>query len=123
MAGPETDSAWNCSGTGLPYQVVGNAIASASRDPRFAPVTPDELPYIGYSVDVLGPVEGAESADDLDPSVYGLVIQSGARRGLLLPNLPGVQTVEQQIRLTAQKAGIVVTEVSELYRFKVEQLT
>lgn len=102
-------------------EVMANAISSATRDPRFMPVGPEELADLDYSVDVLSPPEPVESEADLDPKKYGVIVESGWRRGLLLPNLEGVDTVEQQLDITRVKAGIGPTEPVKLYRFEVKR--
>ncbi len=102
-------------------EIIGNAIASATRDPRFHPVAPDELEDLDYSVDVLTTPEPVESQDELDPKKYGVIVQSGYNRGLLLPDLEGVDTVEQQIAICRQKAGIPSKAPVKLYRFEVKR--
>ena len=106
----------------LAHEIVANAISAATNDPRFEPVTKDELQNLRYSVDVLFPAEPAVMAD-LDASVYGVIVEdeSGARRGLLLPAIPGVDNAEQQVDIAARKAGIGKDEPMKLYRFRVER--
>lgn len=87
-------------------EVVRNGIAAASEDPRFSPVCADELDFLSYSVDVLAPPEPVSSPDELDPARFGVIVTQGWRRGLLLPNLEGVDAVEQQISIAKRKAGI-----------------
>ncbi len=98
-----------------------NAISSATRDPRFPPVSPDELKDISYKVDVLTTPEPVESQDRLDPRKYGVIVESGIRRGLLLPDLEGVDTVDHQIDICRQKVGIAPDEPIKLYRFEVKR--
>ena len=100
---------------------MANAISAASRDPRFPPVRPDELENLEYSVDILNTPEPIESKDQLDPKKYGVIVESGFRRGLLLPNLEGVDTVEYQIEICRRKAGIVTDEPVKLFRFEVRR--
>lgn len=101
-------------------EIVSNAVSAASRDPRFEPITPDELALLDYSVDVLSDSEPVESEDDLDPKVYGVIVQKGGRRGLLLPDLPGVDTAKEQVRIAKRKAGIGAFEKDvRLFRFTV----
>lgn len=102
----------------LAEEIISNAISACSRDPRFPPVTPDELPDIVCSVDVLGPAEDCSFAD-LDPKRYGVIVTSGWRRGLLLPDLEGVDTPEMQVAISRQKAGIAPDEPVQLQRFEV----
>ena len=101
-------------------EIRHNAISACSRDPRFTPVMPDELEELEYSVDVLGPMEPIASPAQLDVKRYGVLVTKGSRSGLLLPNLPGVDTIEQQVDIAKQKAGIRPEENGcELQRFEV----
>ena len=114
-----------CIGTFLPVQqnlameIWGNAISACSRDPRFDPVEEDELPDLVYSVDVLSAPEPISSPSELDPKVYGVIVSCGSRRGLLLPDLAGVDTVEEQISIARQTGGIRPDEKISLQRFRV----
>lgn len=114
-----------CIGTTEPTQenialeILANAVAASQRDPRFPSVKSDELPRLEYKVDVLFPPEPIDSLDKLDPKIYGVIVENGGRRGLLLPDLEGVDTVEQQIAIARQKAQIRPGEPVHLYRFKV----
>ena len=116
-----------CIGTFEPTQqnvaleVIGNAISSATRDPRFPPIAPNELKDLDYSVDVLTTPEPIESKSQLDPKKYGVIVEAGLRRGLLLPDLEGVDTVDYQIDICRQKAGIEPDESIKLYRFEVKR--
>lgn len=102
-------------------EVVSNAISSATRDPRFPPVTPGELKDLTYSVDVLTRPEPVESPEQLDPKRYGVIVEAGWRKGLLLPDLEGVDSVDYQIAICRQKAGIMPDEPVKLYRFEVKR--
>ena len=102
-------------------EIINNAISSATRDPRFSPITPDELKDLNYSVDVLTKPEPIASQDQLDPRKYGVIVECGFRRGLLLPDLEGVDTVDHQIDVCRQKAGIAPDEPVKLYRFEVRR--
>ena len=102
-------------------EVITNAIRSATRDPRFTPVTPSELADLEYSVDVLTTPEPVSSATELDPKRCGVIVECGERKGLLLPDLEGVDTVEQQIEICCSKAGILPHEPVQLYRFEVKR--
>jgi AmmeMemoRadiSam system protein A len=102
-------------------EIIANAISSSTRDPRFPPVTPAELDQLEYSVDVLTTPEPVESTADLDPKRYGVIVECGWRKGLLLPDLEGVESVEQQIEICRAKAGIGPTEPVKLYRFEVKR--
>lgn len=101
-------------------EIMENAVSAACRDPRFHPVEPEELDRLVYSVDVLGKPEEISSKEELDVKRYGVIVSRGARRGLLLPNLEGVDTVEEQIDIARQKAGIPEdAENIRLERFEV----
>ncbi len=110
---PTTDNVAN--------EVIQNAISAATQDPRFSPVSPSELTELEYSVDVLSPPEKIDSPEALDPKRYGVIVKKGNHRGLLLPDLEGVNTIDEQIRIAALKAGISLTEDVELYRFEVKR--
>jgi hypothetical protein len=99
-------------------EVMANAISSATRDPRFPPVAPSELDDLEYSVDILTKPEPIKDVSQLDPKRYGVIVQSGFRRGLLLPDLEGVDSVEEQIAICRLKAGISPNEPITLYRFE-----
>ncbi|MBR4641984.1 MAG: AmmeMemoRadiSam system protein A [Selenomonadaceae bacterium] len=103
----------------LAEEILMNAISACSRDPRFDPVTIDELDDIEYSVDVLGEPERIFDVKDLDVKRYGVIVENGGRRGLLLPDLEGVDTVEEQIAIAKRKAGIRPDEKVVLWRFEV----
>jgi AmmeMemoRadiSam system protein A len=104
----------------LSEEVVRNAIEAATSDPRFPPVTSDELEFLDVKVDVLHEPEPCEQGD-LDPSTYGVIVKSGPQRGLLLPDLEGVDTVEQQVAISRRKAGITPGEPVCLERFRVDR--
>jgi AMMECR1 domain-containing protein len=100
-------------------EIIRNAISAAMHDPRFSPVREDELKTLEYSVDVLSEPEDIGSESELDPKKYGVIVTKGGRRGLLLPDLDGVDTVSQQISIAKQKAGIGKWENVKLSRFTV----
>ncbi len=118
-----------CIGTIAPTQkslaeeIIRNAVSASSRDPRFEPIRPDELPWLEINVDVLGEPEDIASAAELDVKRYGVIVSKGSRRGLLLPDLDGVDTVEEQIAIARQKAGIGPEETVTLQRFEVVRHT
>ncbi len=120
-----------CIGTIQPTQdnvaqeVIRNAVAAATRDPRFPPVTSEELADLDVKVDVLGEPEPVQSMEDLDPKRYGVIVKSARdrRRGLLLPDLEGVDTVAYQVDVARRKAGLRPDEPIELYRFEVIRYT
>lgn len=100
-------------------EIIGNAISAASRDPRFLPIRQDELDQLIITVDVLGDTEAIDSPDKLDVGRYGVIVTKGHKRGLLLPNLDGVNTVDEQISIAKRKAGIGENEDITLERFEV----
>lgn len=116
-----------CMGTTAPteptlaLEVVRNAIMAGTRDPRFSPVEEAELPYLDYSVDVLHPPVPC-TREQLDPAKYGVIVEKGRHKGLLLPDLAGVDTVEEQVSIAARKAGLSPHETGlKLNRFRVDR--
>lgn len=105
----------------LAHEIIACAVSAATRDPRFPPVRPDELPHLAYEVDVVGPLEIVRGIADLDPKTYGVVAESGGRRGVLLPDLEGVDTAEQQVAIARDKAGLPADAPLTLYRFEVRR--
>ena len=103
----------------LAEEIIANAISASTTDPRFEPITVDELPWLDINVDVLGDAEDIDSPDQLDVKRYGVIVSTRFKRGLLLPDLDGVDTVEQQISIAKQKAGITDNENYSLQRFEV----
>ena len=114
-----------CIGTILPVtdsiarEIIDNAVSAAARDPRFEPVRPEELPYLDISVDVLTAPERIAGPEELDVKRYGVIVSSGSKRGLLLPDLDGVDTVEEQIDIARRKGGIAEGAPVLLERFEV----
>jgi AmmeMemoRadiSam system protein A/AmmeMemoRadiSam system protein B len=106
----------------LAREIIANAISAAMNDPRFDPVAEEELPNLRYSVDVLLPAEETTFAE-LDPAVFGVIVEDESRslRGLLLPDIPGIETAEQQVEIAARKAGIPRGTPIKLWRFKVDR--
>ena len=105
----------------LAEEILYNAVSAGTRDPRFSPVTPEELAQLVYDVDVLTEPEPIDSPDQLDVKRYGVIVQCGDRRGLLLPDLPGVDSVEEQISIARRKGSIGEQEPYQLWRFEVER--
>jgi len=103
----------------IAQEIVNNAISAGTRDPRFYPVEESELKELVYSVDILTEPELVESIDLLDAKKYGVIVRKGRRSGLLLPDLEGVDTPEEQIRIALSKAGISPMEAYTLERFEV----
>ena len=101
-------------------EIIDNAVSASTRDPRFDPITADELEWLEISVDVLGEAEPIASPAELDVKRYGVIVTKGTKRGLLLPDLDGVDTVEQQIAIAKSKAGIADWDKKvQLERFEV----
>jgi AmmeMemoRadiSam system protein A len=100
-------------------EIIANAISSSTRDPRFSPIRKKELEFLTYSVDVLNKPEKIENISQLDPKKYGVIVKSGYKKGLLLPDLEGVDTPEMQVDIAKRKAGIFPGEDFEMYRFMV----
>lgn len=102
-------------------EIIQNAISAATQDPRFPPVESSEFDELEYSVDVLSPPEKVAGRKSLNPKRYGVIVKKGNRRGLLLPDLEGVDTVDDQIRIASLKAGISPEEDIEFFRFEVKR--
>lgn len=105
--------------TNVAEEIVHNAVSAGTRDPRFPPVRINELEELVYSVDVLGQPEPVDSLEELDPKRYGIIVSYGQKRGLLLPDLDGVNTVDEQIEIARRKGGIRAEAPYTLQRFKV----
>ena len=113
-----------CMGTFLPTtdsiaeEIIKNVVLAATQDPRFERVSEDELLDLDISVDVLERPHKA-TKEELDPKKYGVIAIQGHKKGLLLPDLEGVDTVEQQLQIACEKAGISLDEEYDIERFKV----
>lgn len=103
----------------LEEEIASNALAAANRDPRFSPVMLKEMETIAISIDILESPEPVESPDALDPTRYGAVVRSGKKCGVLLPGLPGVVSVEKQLKICLEKAEIEDGEPYSISRFTV----
>jgi MEMO1 family protein len=117
-----------CIGTFGPTQknvaseIISNGISAATRDPRFDPISPEELDNLEYSVDVLTTPEPVDDIRQLNPKKYGVIVAAAdGRRGLLLPDLEGVDSAEYQIEICRQKGGIGPDEPVQLHRFEVKR--
>lgn len=102
----------------LMREVQENAIAAASRDPRFPPLAPEELAGLRLSVSELAPAEPIDGLDQLDPRVFGVIVEARGRRGVLLPDLPGIDQASQQVAIARNKAGLSAQEPVRLFRFQ-----
>ncbi len=100
-------------------EIIKNALEAAFFDPRFVPVEQQELEQLSISVDVLKEKEPVETVEDLDPHRYGVVVEHQGKRGVLLPDLEGVDTPDKQLDIAAKKAGIMEGEKMKVYRFEV----
>lgn len=105
--------------TSIAMEIINNAVSASARDYRFSPIEPEELEKLIISVDILGECEKIDSPAQLDVKRYGVIVTKGRKRGLLLPNLDGVDTIEEQIAIAKRKAGIGEEEEAGLERFEV----
>lgn len=103
----------------LAEEIIQNAIQSATRDLRFTPLKLDKLSEVVFSVDVLSPPETIGGADELDPKIYGVIVTAGPKRALLLPDLEGIESAQEQVDIAKRKAGIAAAQAVELSRFRV----
>lgn len=116
-----------CIGTFMPTcgnvaeEIIRNAICAATQDPRFERISKDEMDDLVFSVDVLTPPQEVKNLKELDPEKYGIIVSKGMRKGLLLPDLEGVETVEEQIRISRLKAGIMDNEDVKIFKFEVRR--
>ena len=107
----------------LDEEIIKTAIGSATDDPRFMPMTPDETEGLDIKVDVLSALEPVVDINGLDEKVYGVLIKSGHRRALLLPDIAAVDSVPRQLELVRKKAGLQPDEPADLFRFTVTRYT
>ncbi|MBI3391956.1 MAG: AmmeMemoRadiSam system protein A [Nitrospirae bacterium] len=118
-----------CMGTAIPREenvareIIANAVSAATRDPRFAPVRPEEVDALWISVDVLSNPEPVSDLGNLDPRRYGVIVRTGHRTGLLLPDLEGIDSADLQVSIARRKAGIGESEPAEILRFEVNRHT
>jgi AmmeMemoRadiSam system protein A len=116
-----------CIGTFMPTcsnvaeEIIRNAICAATQDPRFNRVSREELDDLVFSVDVLTAPQEVKDLKELDPKKYGIIVSKGMRKGLLLPDLEGVDTVEEQIRISKLKAGIMDNGDVKIFKFEVRR--
>ena len=104
----------------IAQEIAQNAVSASTKDPRFPAIRPSELDELEITVDVLGETERISSPDQLDVKRYGVIVSKGYRRGLLLPDLDGVDTIEEQVAIAKQKAGLDPNEIGvKLSRFEV----
>lgn len=116
-----------CIGTLAPSQqsidleIIANAISASTKDPRFKPMKHVELKEVLFSVDVLDTPEVVGDISRLDPHVWGVIVSKGSRRGVLLPDLEGIDDARQQIAIASQKAGITDISGAVIERFAVRR--
>ncbi|MBI4101623.1 MAG: AmmeMemoRadiSam system protein A [Candidatus Nealsonbacteria bacterium] len=117
-----------CIGTYLPAkesvaeEIISNSVLAATEDDRFGPIAPEELPHLSYTVYVLSRPERVTSTQQLDPRKFGAIVMASAKCGLLLPDLEGVETVEQQLNICCQKGGIdPMKEKIAIFRFAAQK--
>jgi AmmeMemoRadiSam system protein A len=106
---------------GIAHEIVACAIAAATADPRFPSIGPAELGALDYEVDIVEPIEAVKDLTDLDPQVYGVVVEGEGQRGVLLPDLIGVEMAAQQVAIARSKAGLAAGATIQLYRFRVRR--
>jgi AmmeMemoRadiSam system protein A len=102
-------------------EIVASAVAAACTDPRFPAVRADELAALEYEVDIVEGLESAKDPTELEPRLYGVLVEAEGRRGVLLPDLPGVDTAEQQVAIAVSKAGLPPEARVQLHRFRVRR--
>ena len=105
----------------LAMEIIENALKAALHDPRFSPIITEEFQDLTFSIDVVRPLEKIPDASELDPKVYGLVVRSNGKQGVLLPDLEGVNSTAEQIQICLSKGRIADADPIEMYRFKVER--
>ena len=105
----------------MALEIIENAISAAFRDPRFFPLKTEEVADLTISIDVVKPLERVLCMADLNPSCYGVVVRQGMRRGLLLPGITEITSVEAQLSIAREKGGIGEDEDIELFRFEVDR--
>ena len=105
----------------LAKEIIKNAVSAAMRDPRFEPITIEELDKLSFSVDTLTPIESIDTLKKLDPKRYGLSIKGNGKQGILLPDLKGIDTPEKQIDICLKKATIPKNSQYQMYRFEVKR--
>jgi hypothetical protein len=103
------------------YEIISNAMTAAENDPRFPEVNKEELNEIKFSVDILSEPEQVRDKTELDPKKYGVLVKGGHQTGLLLPDLDGIDTAEEQLNIAKRKAGLNQDSNVEIYRFQVRR--
>lgn len=106
-------------GNSVKADIMMNAVSAATRDPRFAPVSVQELGSLTYSIDILQQPFAVSDIAELDPKSYGVIVRKGSRQGVLLPDIEGVDTTQQQLEIACSKAGIALVDDPEILAFEV----
>ena len=106
----------------LAEEVIHNAVSASTNDPRFSSITPDELNDLAISIDILSSPEQINNLNQLDPKKYGVLVSIGLKRGVLLPDLEGIDTVEDQLRIAKAKGNIKPDEKAKIERFEVNRI-
>lgn len=116
-----------CVGTPVPLspslakETVRNSVGAATKDPRFPPLSLEELEGLCISVDVLSPLKSAPSEAHWDVRRYGVLVDQELRRGILLPGVEGVATAQEQVEIACRKAGIDPKSSFRVQLFQVER--
>ena len=105
--------------TNIAEEIINNAISAATKDYRFEPISKEELDYLEINVDILGEKEIINSLDELDIKKYGIIVTSGYKRGLLLPDIEGINSIDEQIKIARKKGNIEDNEEITIERFEV----
>jgi len=103
----------------LAEEVIRNAIKAATRDPRFSPIQSIELAGLVISVDVLNTPEPIQDLSKLDHLKFGIIVRSGDRQGVLLPNIDNIHSVTEQLAIAREKARLTPHEEATIFRFTV----
>lgn len=107
----------------LRTEVARSAVAAAFSDPRFSPLTVGEIDRLDITVYILSEPELIDHESDLDPQRYGVIVEGGNRRGLLLPAIPQIDSVKTQLAIARQKAGLPPDQPARIYRFTADIIT
>ncbi len=106
----------------LAEEVIHNAVSASTKDPRFSSITPDELNDLAVSIDILSHPEQVDDLSQLNPKKYGVLVSRGGNRGVLLPDLEGIDTAEEQLRIARSKGNIKPDEKVKIERFEVNRI-
>ena len=104
-------------------ETIQNSISAAVRDKRFAPISKEEFQSLSYAVNIIDEPEVVTDMEEMDPLKYGLIVSNGYRQGILLPNIEGIRTIEEQLGNAMIKADIIQGEPVWLYKFSTKEIT